>query len=101
MTPQEIQKVVQYVTVQTSYSREDIGIILETTFRELSSLAQTSSESLQRSHIVEYLTLWTIRQTGFPEPMIREILECAGRWLDALCQAIENHQPQLLDQADH
>lgn len=101
MNTQELHRVIQYVTVQTSYSREDICLILETTFRELFSLAQTSSESFQRPHILEYLTIWTIRQTGFSEPMIREILDCAGRWLDDVCQTVEIHQPELFDQADN
>ena len=99
--PQELHRVIQYVTGQTSYSLEDISLILETTFRELSSLAKTTSATFQRRHILEYLTLWTIQQTGFPEPMVREILECAGRWLDEMCQTVENHQQEFSDQADN
>ncbi len=30
-----------------------------------------------------------------PEPLIRELLKCAGRWLDRLCEAGEAwHLPQ-------
>lgn len=100
MEPQEINRVVQYVTAQTSYSRSEIATILETTFRELSALAQTSSETIRRPQVLEYVTHWTIRQTQFPETMIREILETAGRWLNEMCRAIETHQPELFDQID-
>ena len=101
MKPQELHRVIQYVTGQTSYSREDISLILETTFQELSSLANTASMTFYRPQILEYLTLWTIHQTGFPEPMIREILESAGRWLDEMCQTVGIHQAETFDQPDH
>ena len=101
MKPQEINRVAQYVTARTSYSREDTTTILETTFSELSALAETSVETYQRADLLEYVTQWTIRQTNFPEPMIREILECAGRWLDEICQTVETSQPEPFDSADH
>ena len=101
MKPQEINRVAQYVTARTSYSREDTTTILETTFSELSALAETSAETYQRSHVLEYVTHWTIRQTNFPEPMIREILECAGKWLDEICQTVETPQPEHFDPADN
>ena len=101
MKLQEIHRVAQYVTARTSYSREDITTILETTFSELSALAETSAETYQRSHLLEYVTHWTIRQTHFPEPMIREILECAGKWLDEMCQTVETPQPEHFDPADN
>ena len=40
MKPQEINRVAQYITARTSYSREDTATILETTFSELAALAE-------------------------------------------------------------
>ena len=101
MELQEINRVVQYVTSRTSYSRNDIATIIETTFRELSALANTSAETFQRDQLLEYVTRWTIHQTQFPEHMIREVLEDAGRWLDQVCQSVETHEPELFDETNN
>ena len=33
--------------------------------------------------------------------MIREILECAGKWLDEICQTVETPQPERFDPAEN
>ena len=100
MRPDEINRAVQYVIARTSYDREIVANIINTGLKELTSLAQNSSQTFERPHLLEYVTQWTLHQTRLPEPMVREVLECAGRWLDEMCQAIEIYQPEIQDKTD-
>ena len=100
MEPQEIQRVIQYVTARTSYSRDTIEDIIQTGLQELTALAQTSTQTFDREHLLEYVCQWTIRRTKHPEPMIREILECAGSWLDDLCRTMDQKDSEGVSQAD-
>ena len=101
MKPDEINRVIQYVTARTSYDRDCVATIVNTGFGELTSLTETSSQTFKRDSLLEYVTQWTLHQTELPEPMVREILECAGRWLDEMCRTVEIHQPELQDKADN
>lgn len=88
MTDQEMNRVVQYVTARTSYARETVAEIIETGLSELSSLAASHSRRFEREALLEYICRWTMQRTGQPEPLVREILGCAGRWLDEICQTV-------------
>ncbi|MBK9309003.1 MAG: hypothetical protein IPM58_18355 [Nitrospira sp.] len=92
MNDHEMQRVVQYVTARTSHARETVCDILETGFTELSSLATHSTYSFERDALLEYVSQWTIKRTGQPEPLVREVLACAGRWLDEMYE--KTAQPQ-------
>lgn len=94
MKDHELQRVVQYVTASTSYARETVWDILRTGFGELSSLATHSTQSFERDALLEYVSQWTIKQTGQPEPLVREVLACAGRWLDELYEEVAQPKPE-------
>jgi len=100
MDQQEIQRVTQYVTARTSYSRDAVEDIVQTGLEELALLAQSASQKFDREHLLEYVCQWTIRRTKHPEPMIREVLECSGRWLDDLCQKIDQNDSESVNQTD-
>jgi hypothetical protein len=99
MTDQELQRAIQYVTASTSYGRETVAEILKTGLGELTALATQTSRQFERDSLLEYVSQWTIKQTGQPEPLVREVLGCAGRWLDELYEEIAKHQPELLGQS--
>jgi len=101
MDQQEIHRVTQYVTARTSYSRDVVEDIVRTGLEELTSLSQTSSQTFDRQHVLEYVCQWTIRRTKHPETMIREILECSGRWLDDLCRAMAKKDSEGVSQSEH
>ena len=101
MDPQEIQRITQYVTARTSYSRDIVEDIVKTGVEELTALSQTSSQTFDRQHVLEYVCQWTIRCTKHSETMIREILECAGRWLDDLCRIMDNKDSEEVSQSEH
>lgn len=82
MNDHELHRIVQYVTASTSYARETVGDILRVGLSELAALATHSTRSFDRETLLEYVSQWTMKQTGQPEPMVREVLGCAGRWLD-------------------
>ncbi len=82
MTEQEIDRAIQYVVATTSYGRDTVATVVRTCLTELASLATTSRHTYERAALMEYVCQWTIRRTGQPEPLVREILGCAGRWLD-------------------
>lgn len=82
MTDQELHRAVQYVTASTSYGRETVETVLKTGFGELTDLAVQSTRQFRREALLEYVSQWTIKRTGQPEPLVREVLGCAGRWLD-------------------
>ncbi|NOT22724.1 MAG: hypothetical protein HOP22_08355 [Nitrospiraceae bacterium] len=96
MTDQELNRAVQYVTASTSYGRDMVAEILKTGLGEMTSLAMQSSEQFEREVLLEYVSQWTIKRTGQPEPLVREILGCANRWLDEVYEEISKRQPQAL-----
>lgn len=100
VTEQEINRAVQYVTASTSYGRETVAQIIRTGLAELEYLATTSSAHFERPALLEYVCRWTIRRTGQPEPLVREVLDCAGRWLDQLCETVLRNNPTLLKEPE-
>ena len=88
MNDHEINRVVQYVTASTSYGRDTVDNILRTGLWELTELAVQSNSQFERDALVEYVAQWTIKRTGQPEPLVREVLGCAGRWLDEVCEEV-------------
>lgn len=100
MTDQEINRAVQYVVASTSYGRETVAEIVTTGFSELAALAATSSKPFDRPTLLEYVCRWTMAKTGQPEPLVREVLGCAGRWLDELYDALAREHPEWQREAD-
>jgi len=96
MTDQELNRAVQYVTASTSYGRDTVVEILTTGLGEMTSLAMQSSEQFERDVLLEYVCQWTIKRTGQSEPLVREILGCASRWLDEVYEEISTRQPEAL-----
>ena len=96
MTDQELNRAVQYVTASTSYGRDMVADILKTGLGEMTALATESSERFERDVLLEYVCQWTIKRTAQPEPLVREILGCASRWLDEVYEDISNRQPEAL-----
>lgn len=96
MNDHELHRVVQYVTASTSYARDTVSDILHTGLGELSALAAHSTRPFEREALLEYVSQWTIKQTGQPEPLVREILGCAGRWLDEAYDELAKRQPEVL-----
>lgn len=98
MNDQEINRAVQYVTASTSYGRETVAHILRTGLGELTELAVQSTRQFERDALLEYVSQWTIKRTGHPEPLVREVLGCAGRWLDEVYEEVSKRQPESLGQ---
>ena len=96
MTDQEINRAIQYVTASTSYGRDTVAEILKTGLGELVTLATQSSRQFGRDTLMEYVSQWTIKRTGQPEPLVREVLGCAGRWLDEAYDELAKRQPEAL-----
>jgi len=96
MTDQELHRAVQYVTASTSYGKETVADILHTGLRELADLAVQSTRQFERDALLEYVSQWTIKKTGQPEPLVREVLGCAGRWLDDAYDEVAKRQPEAL-----
>ncbi|WP_455389509.1 hypothetical protein [Petrachloros mirabilis] len=96
MDDQEINRAVQYVTASTSYGRDTVADILRTGLRELTDLAIQSTKQFEREVLLEYVSQWTIKQTGQPEPLVREVLGCAGRWLDEVYEEVAKREPDSL-----
>lgn len=94
MNDQEINRAVQYVTASTSYGRETVATILKTGLGELTELAIQSTRQFERDDLLEYVSQWTIKRTGHPEPLVREVLGCAGRWLDEVYEEVSKRQPE-------
>jgi hypothetical protein len=94
MTDQELNRAIQYVTASTSHGRETIADILKTSMGELTVLATQASRQFDRETLLEYVCQWTIKQSGQPEPLVREVLGCAGRWLDELYDALAKEHPE-------
>ncbi len=96
MTDQELNRVIQYVTASTSYAQDTVAEILRTGLGELTVMATQSTRQFERETLLEYVAQWTIKRTGQPEPLVREVLGCAGRWLDQVYEEIAKRQPSLL-----
>jgi hypothetical protein len=96
MTDQELNRAVQYVTASTSYGRDTVAEILKTGLGEMTALAMQSSKRFDRDVLVEYVCQWAIKRTGQPEPLVREILGCANRWLDEVYEEVAKRQPEAL-----
>jgi hypothetical protein len=96
MTDQELNRAIQYVTASTSYGRDMVAEIITTGLGEMTSLAMQSSERFERDVLLEYVCQWTIKRTGQSEPLVREILGCASRWLDEVYENIAKRQPEAL-----
>jgi hypothetical protein len=94
MNDQEMNRAVQYVTASTSYGRDTVASILETGLGELTELAVQSTRLFERDTLLEYVSQWTIKRTGQPEPLVREVLGCAGRWLDEVYQEVSKRQSE-------
>lgn len=99
MNDQELHRVVQYVTARTSYGRETVAVILHTGLGELSALAAHSTRPFERETLLEYVSQWTIKRTGQPEPLVREVLGCAGRWLDEVYAECVARQPEVVSES--
>ncbi len=88
MTEQELNRAIQYVTATTSYGRETVAEILTTGLSELSTLSGQSSATFEREPLLEYVCQWTMKRTGHPEPLVREVLGSAGRWLNEVAEQL-------------
>ena len=97
MTDQELNRAVQYVTARTSYGRDTVADILTTGLGEMTSLAMNATERFERDVLLEYVSQWTIKCTGQSEPLVREILGCASRWLDEVYEEITKRQQEAHD----
>ncbi len=97
VTEQEINRAIQYVTASTSYAKDTVADILRTGLQELSVLAAQSTRQFEREDLLGYLCQWTMRRTGHPEPMVREVLDGAGRWLDEVAASLA----QSRDETSH
>jgi len=101
MTDQELNRVIQYVTASTSYARDTVAEIVKTGLGELTAMATQSTRQFEREALLEYVSQWTIKRTGQPETLVREVLGCAGRWLDEVYEEIAKRQPDLLGQSSN
>jgi hypothetical protein len=101
MNDHEINRAVQYVTASTSYGRDTVAAILKTGLGELTELAVQSRHQFERDDLLEYVSQWTIKRTGQPEPLVREVLGCAGRWLDEVYEEVSKRQPESLGLPPH
>jgi hypothetical protein len=94
MTENEINRAVQYVTASTSYGRDTVAEIVRTSLAELMALA-TSDHRFARDALFEYVCHWTIKKTGYSEPLVREVLAGAGRWLDEEYERLARQGPAM------
>lgn len=100
MTESEINRAVQYVTAATSYGRDTVDVIVRTCLAEMSALAGSGSHTYSRETLLEYVCQWTIKRTAQPEPLVREVLGCAGRWLDQVYAEVAGQHPGALGLSD-
>ncbi len=92
MTDSELQRIIQYVTARLSYGLPETTEIVRTGFGELLELATTSTTRLERDAILAYVVAYTAKKTGHSEPMVREVLEAGGRWLDQACEDLAKRE---------
>jgi len=100
MTENEINRAVLYVTAATSYGRDTVAQIIRTGLAELTVLAACSSRHFTREILLEYVRCWTIKRTALPEPVVREVLGYAGRWLDEQYDTLVPENGRLLQTPD-
>ena len=100
MTEQEINRAIQYVTAATSYGRDTVAEILRTGLSELSVLSMQSTRRFEREDLLGYLCQWTMKRTGHPEPLVREVLDGAGRWLDEVATTLEKRREEQAKAGD-
>jgi hypothetical protein len=100
MTEQELNRAIQYVTASTSYSKNVVAGVLKAGFDEMAALAVHSTSRFSREDLMGYICQWSMKQTGQPEPLVREILDCAGRWLDEMSTAVPVAGTSQKDQSD-
>jgi hypothetical protein len=67
---------------------------------ELGLLATASPQRFDPGALLEYICLWAIKKTRQPEPLVREVLGCAGRWFEAESAQLAKEQPALLEKSD-
>ncbi|ULA64898.1 MAG: hypothetical protein LZF86_190191 [Nitrospira sp.] len=96
MTDQELNRAIQYVTASTSYARETVADIIRAGLGELSAITAQSTRRFERETLLEYVTQWAIKRTEQPEPLVREVLGCASRWLDEVYDEVAKRQPEAL-----
>jgi hypothetical protein len=99
MTDQELHRAVQYVTASTSYARDTVAEILKTGLGELAVMGTQSTRQFERETLLEYVSQWTIKRTGQPETLVREVLGCAGRWLDEVYAEIARQKPEIFSES--
>ena len=92
MNESELQKIIQYVTARLSYGLPETAEIIRTGFGELVDLAKTSTTALERDAILAYVCAYTVKKTGHPEPMVREVLDAGGRWMDQACREFDRQE---------
>ena len=92
MTEPELQRVIQYATGQLSYGLPITSEVLRTGFGELAELSKSEAGKLDRESILGYVCAYTVKKTGHSEPVVREILEAAGRWLDQVCDTLARQE---------
>jgi hypothetical protein len=100
MTEQEINRAIQYVTAATSYGRDTVAEVLRTGLSELAQLSTQSTCRFEREDLMGYLCLWTMKRTGHPEPLVREVLDGAGRWLDEVATTVAQRREAKADGGD-
>jgi hypothetical protein len=100
MTEQEINRAIQYVTAATSYGRDTVAEILRTGLSELSVLSTQSTRRFEREDLLGYLCQWTMKRTGHPEPLVREVLDGAGRWMDEVAATLEKRREEQAKAGD-
>ena len=88
MTEQELNRAIQYVTASTSHSKDIVASVLRAGFDEMTQLAVHATSRFSREDLMGYICQWSMKQTGQPEPLVREILDRAGRWLDDMSTAV-------------
>jgi hypothetical protein len=100
MTDQEINRAIQYVTAATSYGRDTVAEILRTGLAELSMLSMQSTRRFEREDLLGYLCQWTMKRTGQPEPLVREVLDGASRWLDEIATTLAQREDEAAKAGD-
>jgi hypothetical protein len=92
MTEPELQRVIQYITGQLSYGLPITSEVVRTGFGELTELAKTAKTTVDRQSILAYICAYTVKKTGQPETLVREILETGGRWLNEISETFAQEE---------
>lgn len=92
MTDQELNRAIQYVTASTSHSKDIVASVLRAGFDEMNALAVHATCRFDRENLMGYICQWSMKQTGQPEPLVREILDCARRWLDEMSKVMPTEE---------